>query len=386
MVAERLLRDRPLAVSSGSSDLWLFGGTSGTFPAMSAPTAGATAGAAWFGADASAQHTTDGSEGSTPAHELGAVAQFDAGMRLGAPSGETFVDQTGTSQEFGASAARIGDIAEDPVFAAAEMTAIGGAQAQVTTTRPDGGSQSHAPAQQVAMTSGAVAQQEMTGGAELAQLGHTIQQQIAASAAAIDIARQDIANEIDALTDTIADEIASLQTGIGATAAGIAAQASALTDGATAVIDSLTAPVLGAVAALPDTIITTQLGIDLSADASLAGALGGQTLELGQSTEVALDAALDLTLPISGGDVAGGITMLVDMAGTQVGYAVGEVGSAALWVSTLPAPIDALAALDPFEDALAAPDLDPGAILLGIADTGSDLLGGLHLPDDHGIG
>lgn len=388
MLTERELRDRPPAVSSGTSDLGLFGGTSGTFHAMTMPTAGAIAGAAWFGADASAQlRAAHGEAGSSGAREVAALAEIDAGMRLTAPSGESIVIQTGASQAFGSSAVRDEDqpAPASSSSSAADATQLSRIETHVTTARADGTSDSHALSQQVSMTSGAVAQQDPAAGSELAQLSQAIQQQITAATALIDAARQETLGEIDALTDSIADEIASLQAGIGSTAAGVAAQAAALTESITASIGTLTAPVLGAVADLPDSIATV-VGIDLSLATGLGAALGGQTIELSQSVQATTDATLELALPIGGEDIAGGIDTLVGMVGEQAGYAVGEAGNAAVWLSTLPAPIDALAAIDPFEDALAAPDPDPGAILLGIADTGGDLLGGLHLPDDHGIG
>jgi hypothetical protein len=65
-----------------------------------------------------------------------------------------------------------------------------------------------------------------------------------------------------------------------------------------------------------------------------------------------------------------------------------DAASGVEWLGDALAPSDTLAALadDGGIDLPDAGAIEPGAILLGIADHGADLLGGLSHLDDHGHG
>jgi hypothetical protein len=408
MLIERLMRDRGTAIQSGPSDVGLFGATPDTFqngphgsdlamsvgsprPALASEdssdgTTGYSRGqAVTLAADAhlstnqlaGLDHESASQNsvaGSIDTHvDIGVSASYSAGSgasgfplaanRIAHGSGTQFIQSVHVETHPNSMIAV--ETAPAPAIAAIVPDTIEAAQAQG------------------AQTAAVVEDVHAAAAAQLEQLSSTLASEIAALKEQTDAA-------IAALTSEAAEQVAALQQ----TVAGlvepvmdtVAALPGALGQHVDALATSLLPPVLDTIAALPEAI-GTATSLSVSANLGAEIALGGQEIAVDLGTSLSAATALDMDLPISGSDVAGGISTLLDMLGSTSSFVIEDAASGVEWLGDALGPSDTLATLA--DDGIDLPDagaIEPGAILLGIADHGADLLGGLSHLDDHGHG
>jgi hypothetical protein len=406
MLIDRLLRDRGTAIQSGPSDVGLFGATSATFQntphasdltmsigsprqALASEDAGdGTAGYSRGQAIALAADThfstnqlagldhgaasQNSVAGSIETHvDIGVSASYSAAApsplvanQIAHGSGTQFIQSVHV--ETHANSVVAVETAPAPAVAAIVPNAIEAAQAQ--------GAQTAAVLEDV----------HAAAAAQLEQLSTSLASEIAALKEQTDAA-------IAALTSEAAEQVAALQQ----TVAGlvepvvdtVATLPGALVQQVDALATSLVPPVLDTIAALPEAI-GTAANLSVSANLGAEVALGGQEIAVDLGTSLSTATALDMDVPISGSDVAGGISTLLDMLGSASSFVIEDAAGGVEWLGDALAPSDTLAALAD-DDGTDLPDtsaIEPGAILLGIADHGTDLLGGLSHLDDHGHG
>jgi hypothetical protein len=409
MLIERLMRDRGTAIQSGPSDVGLFGATPETFQNWS------------HGSDLTMSIgnprpalASEESSGGTPGYSRGqAVALAEdthfstnqlAGLDHGAASQNSVAGSIDTHVDIDVSASySTGSGAASGFPLAANQIAHGSGTQFIHSVHVETHANSvvvveTAPtppalivpeaieaAQAQGMQTAAVLEDvQAAAAAQLEQLSSTLASEIAALKEQTDAA-------IAALTSEAAEQVAALQQ----TVAGlvepvvdsVAALPGTLVQHVDALATSLVPPVLDTITALP-AAIGTATNLSVSADLGAEIALGGQEIAVDLGTSLSTATALDMDLPISGNDVAGGISTLLDMLGSASSFVIENAASGVEWLGDALAPSDTLAALadDGGIDLLDAGAIEPGAILLGIADHGADLLGGLSHLDDHGHG
>ena len=410
MLIERLLRDRGTAIQSGPSDVGLFGATGDTFQNWTPGSVVAMSLGSARPALAS-DESGGGSSGYSPGHAVSlagethfstnALASLDQGMIGGSAltgAVHTHVD-IGLNANYAAATTVPLAVSPIPVGSGTQFdqTVHVGANVAVETSAAPAtaavvSNVAEAAQTQTAQTMAVLDDAHAAAAAQLEQLSAALASDIAALKEQTDAA-------IAALTSEAAEQVAALQQTVAGLAEPVVDTVAVLPGALVQQVDGLATglvpPVLDTLATLPGTIGTaTDLSVSTHVGAEIA--LGGQEIGVDLGTSLSTATALDMDLPISGSDVAGGISTLVDMIGNAAGFVVQDAASGVEWLGDALAPADSLAALaddhgvDLTDDhGLGLPDMggvDPGAILLGIADHGTDLLGGLSSFDDHGHG
>jgi hypothetical protein len=362
---DRALRDRATALQSGPNDVGLFGATPHTFDSWSSAASGSFAVGAialdgWFAHSALA-HSDAGS---------GAAFVADSAALSGtiATPNSALTTQIETTHYAG----RTSNGSEARPDAPIETAQMAGSGMSVTiqTSHSDGGSQS---SQSTSLT---------TGGA----IGHQgpvdpaiPTDTLGAIEAGIAQARAGALDQIEQIASSATAQIAALQTQIADTISATGNQVAGLGNAIGDALLQASAPVLDMVSSLPDTIGTT-ISADVDAALNTGLQIGDTQIQLAQQIAITSELALEAGLPIDGDDVAGGITTLVDLVTSEGGYLVEDVTAGIAWPLAAN-PLDTLAGLSDLE-----PAIEPGSALLGIAEPGDLLLGGLPDHDDFGLG
>jgi hypothetical protein len=383
MLIEPFWRDRATALQSGPSDVGLFGATPETFNSWThSDDFAVSVGAA--GAQHGGGEVVESGGGAARTQTL----SFDHDTSLSTrtlAAGDSAASIGALDVHIGTGVALSYAVASLPAGSGTQLSTLTGAtlharsDVSVETRASEPAKAATAEAAETTSTvTSTVEQVQQTAASQTEALGAAVATEIAALKAQ---AEQAIAT----LTSQTAAQIEALEKTAETLLSSTLQAAAALPGDIAGIGNSLVAPVLATIAELPDTI---EAGLDTSIAAGVEAeiALGDQTIGVDLAATVSAATALDSALSISGSDVAGGIGTLVGMLAGDGGFVVEDGDSGFAW-SEGQGPLDTLDTLA--DDAVDLPDalsVDPGAILLGIAETGSDLLGGLPSFDDHGHG
>jgi hypothetical protein len=405
VLIDGLLRDRGTAIQSGPSDMGLFGATPETFQnwshdsvlAMSIGSAGSRLESQQ--ADETgytrAQTVTLAQNVHLSTSDLTVLGQGSTSQGQASGSIDTHVD-TGITLSYMANGSSpfangIAPGSSTPFVQSVHVDAQANTQVAVETSAPQATADAlpntvDAAQTQVVQAVASIEEVHAAATAQLEQLSTSLASEIAALKAQTDAA-------IAELTSEAAEQVAAVQQAVSGLVEPVAALPGALAQQVDAIATSLVPPVLDTIASLPGAI-GAATNVTLAANVAAEVALGGHEIGVELGTTLSTATALDIELLISGSDIAGGVSTLLGML-DDGGYVIEDAASGIQWLGDAVAPLDTVAALAD-ADALDLPDtnaadlglnaIEPGAILLGIADHGSDLLGGLSHLGDHGHG
>lgn len=374
MLIERALRDRVPAIQSGPGDVASFGATPQTFDSWGGSSAvGLAAGSAAASANPVYQLAPaqlGSSPFSLPLQDAGAsgsatfesgihVAQSSVSVRAEAQSYDARTSDSRPSEQVGTGTS----------FAIIDQngTAATSGTLNVEVVRTDHETHLSASSETVLQNS---------AGADIAGT-------IGAVEATLAQARTDALAQIEQITAAAAERIAAIQGELAQTIVGAGDTAAALIGNAGDGTLQLAAPVLDLVAGVPGEI-GADIDATITAGVDAALELGDANVAITDEITLAADAALDLELPLSGDDVAGGVTTLVGMVTEDTGFIVEDVTSGVAWPVAAATPFDTLAVLAEDSDSLSA-TIGPPTALLGIAEA-DGLLGSLAHHDDLDLG